>query len=83
MCVCMCVDVLPVRYLMILSYKTLSLSASLAESLLTLCTGVKKKQWMNVCACVCLPVCVLFCVSLDGREAVRKTALLKTLVRRR
>lgn len=40
---------------------------------------------MNVCVYVCvgLPVCELYCVSLDGREAVKKTALLKTLVTRR
>lgn len=49
---CMCVYVLPVRYLIILSYKTLSLSASLAESLLTLCTGVKTGD-ERVCAPLC------------------------------
>lgn len=52
-----CVYILPVRYLMILSYKTLSLSASLAESLLTLCTGVKTVD-ERVCVCVCGSACL-------------------------
>lgn len=56
-CLRVCVRLACHRYLMILFYKTLSLSASLAESLLTLCTGLKP-----VCVSAC--VCVYFCVSL-------------------
>lgn len=58
-CLRVCVRLACHRYLMILFYKTLSLSASLAESLLKLCTGLKP---VCVSACVCVCTFVFLCM---------------------